>query len=380
MKNPYETLGVSKTASADEIKSAYRKLAKQYHPDANPNNKEAEAKFKDINTAYEILGDAKKRANFDQFGSADGAGFGGGRGGFSGFSGAGFSDMGDIFEQFMGGFGGMGDMFGGSRGRGRKESVKGDDIALSMTLSFKEACLGTHKEVSFSRFDKCKTCNGTGAKDGTAYETCSYCKGQGRVRQTTRTILGVMETVVPCSVCNATGRVIKEKCSSCGGRGAEKKNVVYEVAVPAGIDNGQILTVAGEGNAPVGHEGMSGNLLISVRVLPHPILKRDEFDLYMELPISFTQAILGHKVKIPLIDGETELNIPAGTQNGTIHRLKGKGVKRLNAYGAGDLVVKVFVEMPKGLDRTTAHLIRELDANLTEKDFAKVKTYNEKMR
>jgi len=388
VKNPYESLGVSKSASLDEIKAAYRKLAKKYHPDLNPGDKSAEEKMKEINSAFEVLGDEKKRANFDRFGNADGM-FGGGGGGGGGnpfggmggfdfssaFGGGGFSD---IFEGIFGGGGGMG---GFGETRTRKRSVQGGDVRISMNLTFAESCLGAKKTVTFSRFEKCSDCGGTGAKGGSNFSTCDHCKGSGRVRQQSRLGgFGIIENVVPCSACNATGRIIKEKCSPCGGKGAIKRQVDFEVSVPAGIADGQTLNISGEGDAPLGvAEGISGNLLIAIRVTPHPLLVRDEFDLYLELPITFTQAMLGDKIEIPTIDGTTTLTIHEGTQSGTIHRLKGKGVKRLRGIGSGDLIVKVIVEVPKRLDRKQAEMLRTLDQIIPPNEYYKRKTYKDKM-
>ena len=389
-KNPYEALGVSKTASADEIKSAYRKLAKKYHPDLNPGNKEAEAKMKDINLAYEVLSDEKKRKNFDQFGSADGPkGFGGfsgasggfGQGGFGGFDFSSFGQgggFGDIFGDIFGDGGGFGDIFGSGR---RKRSVQGNDIKLNINLSFVESCMGCVKTVTFTRFERCGGCNGTGAKDGSDFSTCGHCNGSGRVKQQTRMGgFGIIENVVPCSGCNATGRIVKNKCDKCSGKGAVKRSVDFDLNVPAGIADGQVLNIAGEGDAPIGAEGISGNLMVGVKVAQHPILTRDEFDLYMELPISFTQAMLGDKVQIPIIDGTTILTIPPGTQSGTIHRLKGKGVKRLRYIGNGDLIVKIVVELPRGLDKKQMEQIRALEESISPNEYAKRRAYKDKMQ
>jgi len=382
-KNPYETLGVSKSATPDEIKSAYRKLAKQYHPDQNPGNKEAESKFKEISGAYEILSDAGKRSNYDRFGSADGMGGfgGGGPGGFSGFQdfSSAFSGMGDIFGSMFG-EDGIGGMFGGG-GRGRQRANRGNDIQLNINISFYEAAMGCTKTVTFSRFEKCHDCNGTGARNGTAVDVCSYCNGQGNVRQQTRLgRFGVMENIVPCSACNASGRVIRDKCSKCSGKGAAKKTVNYEINVPAGIADGQILNVPSEGDAALGSEGISGSLLIGVRVASHPILVRNEYDLHLELPITFTQAILGDKVKIPSIEGLIDFTIPAYTQNGTIHRLKGKGIKRLRNVGSGDLIVKIFVEIPDKIDKRLQEYIRTLDGGIDAKEYKKKNSYSDKMK
>lgn len=372
-KDPYQTLGVSKTATADEIKSAYRKMAKQYHPDQNPGDQNAEAKFKEINSAYETLSDPNKKANYDRFGSADGPqGFGGG-GGFGGFSNGGmrfdfgdFGDISDIFNMFTGG--------GGSTRR----SSRGNDIHANINLTFEESCLGVKKTINFSRMEKCGDCNGTGAKDGTDVEVCSYCGGSGKVRSGRG--FGGFSVVTPCSACNATGRIVKNKCNSCGGKGAQKRAVSYEVSVPAGIANGQTLNLAGEGDCAMGGpDGISGALLIAVRVAAHPLLVRDGFDLYLELPISFTQAILGDKVQIPTIDGTTELTIPPYTQNGSRHILRGKGVKRLKQMGYGDLIVKILVEMPKHIDRKTVEIIRSLETSISPQDYQKRKAYLEKL-
>ena len=381
MKNPYETLGIPKSASLDEVKLAYRKLAKKYHPDLNPGDKSAEEKMKEVNSAYEILGDEKKREHYDRFGSAEGlgGGFGGGgnpfagMGGFSDiFSGGGFSD---IFEGIFGGMGGFAETKPGKR------SVQGGDVRITITLSFVESCQGVKKTVLFSRFEKCADCGGTGARGGSDYTTCEHCKGSGRIRQQSRLGgFGVIENVVPCSACNATGRIIKEKCAMCAGKGAIKRQVDFEVNIPAGISDGQTLNISGEGDAPLGvAEGISGNLLIAIKVTPHPLLVRDEFDLFLELPISFTQATLGDKVQIPTIEGTSLLTIHEGTQSGTIHRLKGKGVKRLRGIGSGDLIVKILVEVPRRLDRKQSEMIRVLDQIIPESEYQKRKIYRERM-
>jgi molecular chaperone DnaJ len=381
MKNPYDTLGVSKNATADEIKSAYRRLAKQYHPDSNPNNKTAEEKFKEVNLAYEILSDHTKKSNYDRFGSADGSSFGGGSGGgFGGFSNfdfgsGGFGGINDIFENL---FEGSGFSFGGG---GRRRTTKGEDITIDLTLSFVESCNGVKKVVSYNKMEACKSCSGSGAKNGTGFSTCSYCHGNGRVKQ--RQSLGgfgVMENIVTCPVCGGSGKVVTDKCPDCNGKGVNKKPVSYEVDIPAGIDNGQALTITGEGNATTGGSGIAGDLHIRIRVIPHPILLREEFDLHMELPITFTEAILGTTVKIPIINGTATLEIPPNTQNGTVHRLRGKGVKKLRSIGSGDLVVKIFIEMPKSVDRKTAQLLRALNNDMDSDDYKKVANYIKTMK
>lgn len=380
MNNPYESLGVSKSASADEIKSAYRRLAKKYHPDANPNDKAAEEKFKEINAAYEVLSDPQKKANFDRFGSADGPSFGGGAAGGAGFGGfnfgGGFGGFSDLFENLFDGD--LGGMFG--RGQREPKTQRGTDIVIDMNIEFAESCNGVTKNVTFNRNERCPDCHGTGAKDEHNLQTCSYCHGAGHVKQTQRLgAFGVIENVVPCSVCHGTGKVIIDKCKTCSGKGTVKKQVYYTVNVPAGIDDGQTLTISGEGNVAASGAGIPGDLHIRIHVAKHPILVREEFDLYMELPITFTQAILGAKVRIPTVDGTTVLEVPPNTQNGTIHRLRGKGVKRLRSIGNGDLVVKIFVEMPKTVDKRVAQLLSALDNDIKIDTYKKVASYRNKV-
>lgn len=379
MTNPYEALGVSKTASADEIKSAYRRLAKKYHPDANPNDKAAEEKFKEINAAYEVLSDPQKKANFDRFGSAEGPSFGGagaGGTGFGGFDFSSFGGFGDIFENIFD-QGGLDGLFGR---RSRARASRGSDIVIDTDITFEESCNGTTKTIIFNRNERCPDCHGTGAKDDSCMQTCSYCHGAGQVKQTQR--LGgftMIENVVTCPVCHGTGKVITDKCKSCGGNGNVKKKITSKVNIPAGIDDGQILTLSGEGNMAPGATGISGDLQIRIHVAKHPILMREDFDLYMELPITFTQAILGTKVKIPVVGGYMDLEIPPNTQNGDVRRIRGKGVKKLRGVGCGDLIVKIFVEMPKTVDKRTAQLLSALDTDIRADSYKKVASYRSKV-
>lgn len=367
-KDYYKILGVEKGASADEIKSAYRRLAKKYHPDINKTPEAAE-KFKDINEAYEVLGDDKKRANYDQFGSADGPQFGGGAGGAGGFgdffggAGGGFSD---IFSDIFSAFGGS-----GSRGRVME---KGDDIFMNMTISFEEAAFGVEKNVTYSKIEKCSACDGTGAKDGKEYSVCPDCHGSGRVRFQQNTMFGTTIREAGCTRCNATGKIIKEKCSACSGKGYKKINKTLKVKVPAGIDDGQTIRMRGEGNAPV-REGVSGDLNIRIAVTPHKILVRKGNDIYLDLYIPFTQALLGTKVEIPTLKGPYTLTIPELTASGTVMRLKNKGVKILNREAYGDMLVSIKAEPPKNLDKATKKLLEELNAKIDPKAYSKYQNF-----
>lgn len=367
-KDYYKILGVEKGASADEIKSAYRRLAKKYHPDINKTPEAAE-KFKDINEAYEVLGDDKKRANYDQFGSADGPQFGGGAGGAGGFgdffggAGGGFSD---IFSDIFSAFGGS-----GSRGR---VTEKGDDIFMNMTISFEEAAFGVEKNVTYSKIEKCSACDGTGAKDGKEYSVCPDCHGSGRVRFQQNTMFGTTIREAGCTRCNATGKIIKEKCSACSGKGYKKINKTLKVKVPAGIDDGQTIRMRGEGNAPV-REGVSGDLNIRIAVTPHKILVRKGNDIYLDLYIPFTQALLGTKVEIPTLKGPYTLTIPELTASGTVMRLKNKGVKILNREAYGDMLVSIKAEPPKSLDKATKKLLEELNAKIDPKAYSKYQNF-----
>ena len=375
-KNYYETLGVDKNANADEIKSAYRKMAKKYHPDLNPNDQVAAAKFKEVNEAYEVLGDEQKRQNYDQFGSADGNPFGqGGFGGFGagnfggGFSSA-FDDLGSIF----------GDIFGGFGRKKAKQKTVGDDINLKMNISFLEACTGTKKSINVSRIENCQHCNGTGAKNGTDYTTCSTCNGTGQVRYTQETFLGRVVNVGTCQDCGGSGKRIKHECDNCGGSGTVRINRTININIPAGIDNDQILTIKNEGHANGGNS-QKGDLHLHISVSDHKILKRENFDLYVEVPIPFTLALLGGKVKVPGINETIEILIPALTQTNTVFNLKGKGVAKLNKKDSrGDLKVKVVVEMPRNLDKLSKQQLEEIANNIGENNYTRYKDYLNKFQ
>lgn len=373
-KDYYSVLGVDKKASADEIKSAYRRLAKKYHPDLNKDDKTAAEKFKEVNEAYEVLGDEKKRANYDQFGNAEGQPnfgdfFGGNGGGFSGSFGEGFGGFGDLF----------GDLFGAFGGRSARTIERGEDIDVQINLSFDEAAFGVYKEITIPRVEKCLSCQGTGAKDGKEFSQCSTCKGKGRVRYTQQTLFGTTIQEGPCKDCNGTGRIVKEKCAQCSGKGYKKVTKTVKIKIPAGIDNGQTITMRGEGNAPL-REGVSGDLRIHVKVSPHKVLVRDKFDLHLELYVPFTLALLGGKVEIPTLNGPYMLEIKELTQSGTIMRLKGKGIKVLNRDSYGDLIVTIKTEAPKSLDKKSKQLLAQLSEEIPRQAYSKYEAYLNKIK
>lgn len=367
-KDYYSILGVDKSASADEIKSAYRRLAKKYHPDINP-SEEAANKFKEINEAYEVLGDDKKRANYDQYGSADGPQFGGagGAGGFGDFFSGGGGGFSDIFSDIFSAFGGGG-------AQSQRVMEKGDDIFVNIVLSFEEACFGVEKNITFNKIEKCPDCNGTGAKNGKEFTVCPDCKGTGRVRFQQNTMFGTTIREAGCTKCNATGKIIKEKCSTCNGKGYSKISKTVKVKVPAGIDDGQTIRMRGEGNAPV-RDGINGDLNIHVSVSPHKVLVRKGNDIYLDLYIPFTKALLGTKIEIPTLKGPYVLTIPELTPSGTVMRLKNKGVKVLNRDAYGDMLVSIKAEPPKSMDRVTKKAIEELDGKIDEKSYTKYQNF-----
>lgn len=374
----YEVLGVSKTATEDDLKRAYRTLAKKYHPDLHPNDAEAEARFKEVNEAYEILSDPAKRQKYDQFGFAGvdpnyGAGQGGAYGGgdFGGFGG--FGDVGDIFESFFGGG------FGGTQRSSPNGPRRGQDIKSNLTISFMDACKGTKKQVKVTRMDTCQDCRGTGAKAGTSPKTCPDCHGTGTVRVNKRTPLGVFQTTSSCERCGGSGKIIDTPCPSCSGQGRVRSVLNREVEIPAGIDNGQTLRVQGAGNSGV-NGGEYGDLNIRVTVQPHEIFEREGFDINTEIPISYAQATLGDEITVPTIDGNVKYTVPAGTQTGTVFRLRGKGVKRLYRTDRGDQYVTVKVEVPRSLSKKQADLLRAFDESLDDRNQANKKSFFEKMK
>lgn len=348
----YEVLGVSKSATDEEIKKAYRKLAKQYHPDVNPGNQEAEAKFKEAGEAYAILSDKEKRSQYDQFGHAafdqTAGGYGGGYGGAGGF---GF-DVGDIFESFFGGgFGGRSSRRGGPQ--------RGADLKYTLELTFEEAVFGTEKEITLNKSVSCDACEGTGSKSKSSVK-CSACGGTGQVNVRQNTPFGQFMNVRTCDRCGGTGKVISDPCTVCQGRGTVRKSVKLKVKIPAGIDNGQAVSMAGQGE-PGTHGGPAGNLLVSVRVKPHSILERDGYDVFLDKKISIVQATLGDVVLIDTIDGKVELTIPGGTQNGAMFKMRGRGIQKLQSSSRGDQYVRVTVEVPKRVSEKQKELLRSFD-------------------
>ena len=347
----YEVLGVEKTATDEEIKKAYRKLAMKYHPDHNPDNPEAEAKFKEAGEAYAVLSDKEKRAQYDQFGhaafdqTAGGYGYGGSAGGF-GF------DVSDIFESFFGGFGGRRSSAGGARA--------GDDVRVVIDLTFEEAAFGCEKEVNVTKNVTCTACEGTGSESKTTTR-CPNCGGRGTVNTARQTILGQIMSSSTCSRCNGSGKVVNDPCKACAGRGYVRKTVKVKVRIPAGIDNGQAISMNGMGE-PGTNGGPAGNLLVSVRVRRHSVLKRDGFDVYVDKKISFVQASLGDTIKIPTLTGTVELTIPEGTQSGAVFKLRGLGIQKIQSSGKGDEFVTVTVETPKRLNSEQKEILKRFDA------------------
>ena len=366
----YEVLGVTKTATEDEIKKAYRKLAMKYHPDHNPGDKEAEARFKEINEAYAVLSDADKKAKYDQYGHAafDPASGGFGGGGFSGFS-EGF-DFGDIFSSFFG---------GGSSSRRASNIVDGDDILARISITFDEAAFGCKKEVSFQRIEACPECGSTGAAKGTKPETCSACGGRGTVTVQQQSMFGYVQTQRSCQNCRGTGKIVKTPCKNCNGKGFIKINKKLDVSIPAGIDDSQRIVLRGQGSAGR-NGGVNGDLVIDVRVSRHPIFDREGNNLFCDVPISFAEATLGAEIDVPVLGGKTEkFTIPEGTQTGTRFTLRGKGVADVNTKRRGDLIITVNVETPKNLTSEQKKLLSDFAASLGENNSGKKQSFFKKI-
>lgn len=371
VKDYYKVLGVDKSASQDEIKSAYRKLAKQYHPDLHPGDEAAAEKFKEINEAYSVVGDADKRAKYDrgemddQFGGGSGFNPFGGQGGFSA------SGFDDLFNMFTGGFG----FGGGSRG-GRKAQQAGSDVTVNVELTFMEAVLGCKKSIKFNRVEKCKTCGGTGAKDDSCVKTCDKCNGSGQVRQTYTTVFGQQTVIGQCDKCHGTGTIVTDTCKTCGGKGVSSVSRTIDVTIPAGVEDGTVLQLSGEGNAARGKNSVNGNLLLVVSVKPSKLFKRDGMDLFVTVPVTFQTAACGGEIEIPSPDGVFIHKLGEGTVNGDTLRFRGKGVKgRRGTLSAGDLYATIEVEVPKTLTKAQKKALEDFERDSTAKSYPKRKAY-----
>ena len=370
----YEVLGVSRGASEDEIKKAYKKMARKYHPDLNPGDKTAEEKFKEVNEAYEVLSDADKKARYDQYGHAGvdpNFGAGGFGGGFDGsFD---FGDLGDIFGCFFGGG------FGGGRRTNPNAPQRGESIRMSIAISFEEAAFGCEKAVTVERYETCDTCHGNGCAPGTSPEVCPDCHGTGTVQVRRQTPMGVFATSSPCPKCGGKGRIIHQPCKDCRGSGMVRKKKTIQASIPAGIDNGQTISIRGQGNAGK-NGGPAGDLLITITVRPHEMFRREGTSVLCEAPITFTQAVLGAELEIPTIDGKVKYTLPEGTQSGTTFRLKGKGIPSINGRGRGDQYVTVYIETPKNLNKEQKEALKKFAETMGESNYEEQKKFFKKFK
>ena len=365
----YEVLGVSKGASEDEIKRAYKKLARKYHPDMNPGDKEAEEKFKEVNEANEVLSNPEKKAKYDQFGFAGvDPNYGADQGGYGGAGGFDFGDLGDIFGSFFGGG------FGGGGRRNPNAPQRGESIRASLSVDFTEAAFGCEKSITIDRSEQCPTCKGKGCAPGTTPEVCTECHGTGTVTQAQRTPFGMMQSQTVCPKCRGKGQIIHQPCPDCRGAGVVRKRRTIQVNIPAGIDNGQTISLRGQGHSGK-NGGPAGDLLITVMVRPHEIFRRDGTAVFCEAPITFTQAVLGGTLEIPTIDGKVKYDIPEGTQTGTVFRLRGKGIPVLNGRGRGDQYVTVNIETPRNLNREQKEALKKFSESLGEGNYEKHKNF-----
>ncbi len=368
----YEVLGVSRGASEDEIKRAYKKMARKYHPDLNPGDKAAEESFKEVNEAYEVLSDANKKARYDQYGHAGvDPNFGAGGGGFDG--GFDFGDLGDIFGSFFGGG------FGGGRRTNPNAPQRGESIRLSLTISFEEAAFGCEKAVTVERMEQCDTCHGNGCEPGTTPEVCPECHGTGQVQRRQQTPMGVFATTAPCPKCSGRGKIIHQPCKDCHGTGAVRKRKTIQASIPAGIDNGQTISIRGQGHAGK-NGGPAGDLLITITVRPHELFRREGTSVLCEAPITFAQAVLGAELEIPTIDGKVKYELPEGTQSGTTFRLKGKGIPSINGRGRGDQYVTVYIETPRNLNREQKEALKKFAESVGDNNYEERKKFFRKFK
>lgn len=368
----YEVLGISKGASEDEIKKAYKKMARKYHPDLNPDDKEAEEKFKEVNEAYEILSDPDKKARYDQYGHAGvDPNFGAGGAGFDGsFD---FGDLGDIFGSFFGGG------FGGGRRTNPNAPQRGESIRMSLAISFEEAAFGCEKEVVVDRMEQCDTCRGNGCAPGTTPEICPDCHGTGQVQMRRQTPMGVFATSAPCTKCGGKGKIIHQPCKDCHGTGSVRKRKTIQASIPAGIDNGQTISIRGQGHAGK-NGGPAGDLLITITVRPHELFRREGTSVLCEAPITFAQAVLGAELEIPTIDGKVKYDLPEGTQSGTTFRLKGKGIPAINGRGRGDQYVTVYIETPRNLNREQKEALKKFAESVGDNNYEERKKFFKKFK
>lgn len=376
----YEVLGIQKGASEDEIKKAFRKKARENHPDLHPDDPSYVEKFQEINEANEVLSDPEKRARYDQFGHAGvDPNYGAGAGGMGGMGG--FGDMSGFDDILSSIFGGSG-FFGGGGGSARTNvnaPRRGADIQESVSLNFMDACNGKQQEVKIFHMAVCDACHGTGADAGTSAEICPDCQGRGIIKTTQRTPFGAISSTKPCPHCGGKGKIVKNPCSKCRGIGRIRVQKTVTVDIPAGIDDGQTIRLGGQGDCGI-NGGPAGDLLLNISVKSHPIFQREGYDIHCDIPVTYMEAVLGATITVPTIDGDVKYDISEGTQNGTVFRLKGKGIKHIRRNERGNQYVKIYVEVPKNLTKKQKDLLREFEASLTDKNYAKRQSFFEKLK
>ncbi len=370
----YEVLGIQKGATEDEIKKAFKKKAREYHPDLHQDDPSCEEKFKEVNEAYEVLSDPEKKQRYDQFGHAGvDPSYGGAGGDMGGFGG--FGDVGDILEGIFGG----GIFGGGSKASSANAPKRGSDINVSVVISFMEACRGKKQELKVNRMAVCDACRGSGADGGTSAEICPDCQGRGSVKSTQRTPFGMISSTKPCPHCGGKGKIIKNPCTKCRGVGRVRTAKTVSFDIPEGIADGQTIRLSGQGDCGI-NGGPSGNLNVTISVKGHPLFTREGYDIHCEIPVTYTQAVLGDEITVPTIDGNVKYTIGEGTQTGTVFRLKGKGVKKLDRADRGNQYVKINVEVPKNLTKKQKDLLKAFENSLNEKNYAKRQSFFEKLK